>query len=55
MKSVTVKCLSTLALYSNRLPSLRLGMSPQALLQGSQAMPARPSDKDRVRVKTLGS
>jgi hypothetical protein len=24
------------------------------LLEGTQAMPARPSDKDRIRVKTLG-
>jgi hypothetical protein len=24
------------------------------LLEGSQAMPARPSDSDRMRVKTLG-
>jgi hypothetical protein len=24
------------------------------LLEGSQAMPVRPSDKDRMRVKTLG-
>jgi hypothetical protein len=24
------------------------------LLEGSQAIPARPSDNDRVRVKTLG-
>jgi hypothetical protein len=24
------------------------------LLEGSQAVPARPSDKDRIRVKTLG-
>jgi hypothetical protein len=24
------------------------------LLEGTQAMPARPSDKDRMRVKTIG-
>jgi hypothetical protein len=24
------------------------------LLEGTQAVPARPSDKDRIRVKTLG-
>jgi hypothetical protein len=24
------------------------------LLEGTQAMPGRPSDKDRMRVKTLG-
>jgi hypothetical protein len=32
----------------------RGGRKSILLLEGSQAMPARPSDKDRIRVKTLG-
>jgi hypothetical protein len=30
------------------------GERKSVLLGGTQAMPTRPSDKDRIRVKTLG-
>jgi hypothetical protein len=30
------------------------GGKKSILLEGTQAMPARPSDKDRMAVKTLG-
>jgi hypothetical protein len=30
------------------------GARKSILLEGTQAMPARPSDKDRMGVKTLG-
>jgi hypothetical protein len=30
------------------------GEKEHLLVKGSQAIPARPSDKDRIRVKTLG-
>jgi hypothetical protein len=30
------------------------GLKGNIYLEGSQAVPARPSDKDRIRVKTLG-
>jgi hypothetical protein len=33
----------------------RGGGRKSILLEGTQAMPARPSDKDRMRMKTLGS
>jgi hypothetical protein len=34
--------------------AIYLGGGKSILLQGTQAMPARPSDKDKTRVKTLG-
>jgi hypothetical protein len=34
--------------------ALYLRRKKSILLEGTQAMPARPSDKDRMGVKTLG-